>query len=154
MLFTTALDFEVVHSIFTNLGSKHLPVRSAIRVVWLMPKSLEVTCQRNPISCLEITPSANGLFPSFMCTHHAAQAVCISMGACLRRTQKQLGLLAYTLGIGMPVTKKQRALNKLCSIVQPSISLKQNFSGWRPCSSFWSRNDDAGMATKKLGEEN
>jgi len=82
------------------------------------------------------------------------------MGACLRWTQKQLGLLAYTLGIGMPVTKKegkrgkQRALNKLCSIVQPSISLNQNFSGWRPCSSFLSRNDDAGMATKKLGEEN
>ncbi len=32
--------------------------------------------------------------------------------------------------------------------------LKQNFSCWRPCSSFLSRNDDAGMATKKLGEEN
>jgi hypothetical protein len=81
MLFTTALDFQAVHSIFTNLGSKHLPVRSAIRVVWLMPKSLEVTCQRNPISCLEITPSANSLFSSSV--HTSCSIGCLYKYGCL-----------------------------------------------------------------------
>jgi hypothetical protein len=135
MLFTTALDFEVVHSIFTNLGSKHLPVRSAIRVVWLMPKSLEVTCQRNPISCLEITPKCKQ-FVSQLHVHTSCSIGCLYKYGCLLTMDSET-TRPSCIHIGdwhasnkktEGKRRKQRALNKLCSIVQPSISLNQNFS--------------------------